>query len=182
MGGSRRTTHKWTEDLPISKPLGDRGWVVRAVAPDTTPCHVYDLSNTCIVSHLASTRAPKRCQHAIARAGCDIRPALSKWSKDAGVVGQPPAQSEIAKTQLDSLPRDKQGDSKSQDEAGDASMAPGEKRESDTHGLSVEKKGQSRPCGFRCRTFWLQLVRLRQPRGLRLQLQGSCRSICPRIR
>ena len=134
------TIHNWTDVLPISKPLRNRGWIVRAAAPDTAPCHVFELSNASIVLHLASTRAPKRRQHPIARAGCDNRPTLSKWSKDAGVVGQPPAQSEIAATQLDSFSSDMQVDSNNQNAAGEANIAPGEKRESDTQGLSPEKR------------------------------------------
>ena len=70
---------------PISKPQGNRGWILRATPPDNGLCHVFELPNAApIILHLAAHRGSKRQQKPIARAGCDIRPAVSKWSKAVG--------------------------------------------------------------------------------------------------
>lgn len=121
------TKQSWSDVSPISKPQGSRGWVVRATAPDTALCHVFELGNETIVVHLASARSPRRHQKPINRAGCDIRPVPTKWSKASGVAVPTPVQQAVEVMEVDS-----QNDKKE--------TAAGKRPDSNSQGLSPPKK------------------------------------------
>ena len=137
------TENKWTDVAPISKPQGNRGWILRATPPDNGLCHVFELPNAApIILHLAAHRGPKRQQKPIARAGCDIRPAVSKWSK---AVGGTVASGKIAEA---TPPKDAMEVEVTHSSNGEEMDTSGQaaKRQTETKGASPEKKRAKAVC------------------------------------
>ena len=145
------TENKWTDVAPVSKPQGNRGWIVRATAPDTALCHVFELSNTSIMLHLAAHRGPKRLQKPIARAGCDIRPAVSKWSK---AVGGTVAHAKTAEAPPPNSPMQVEKDDNNTEEMDTSGQ--NSKRSNETTGTSPEKKKARAACSDFDKPFGFQ--------------------------